>query len=196
MKSIYKITLILIVGVIASSKAQSIPLFDLSQNNFQNNYFEDLDFDLDNYVGTWLYQQGTISFKIVLQKKSHIYDNELNSYFDMLIGEYEYIENGITIINTLSQINDSSIGEFNHNINGYILYKNKPTMYQTDTRRVKLNFVDPLRPYLDNSIFLRRYNDVEQFIEMKLSGSMQIIQAGLPLDIRVPGGFYIFKKHL
>lgn len=196
MKSIYKITLILIVGVIASSKAQSIPLFDLSQNNFQNNYFEDLDFDLDNYVGTWLYQQGTISFKIVLQKKSHIYDNELNSYFDMLIGEYEYIENVITIINTLSQINDSSIGEFNHNINGYILYKNKPVIYQTDIRRVNLHFVDPLRPYIENYITLRRYNDAIQFIEMKLSGSMQIAEPGQELNIRVPGGFYIFKKQI
>jgi hypothetical protein len=193
MKNKYNITLLFIVIFLTSVNAQQLPLFQLNADNMKNNTFVDADSDLEPYVGTWLFQQGNTSFKIILQKKTQSYDSELNSYFDMLIGEYEYIENGVTIVNTLPLLNDTSIGDFNHNINGYSLRRNFNTE-PGNVRRVKLEIRDPEYPYLRDFILLRHYVDIGHYIEMLKSGRTQILTEDLPIVQRVPSKFYIMEK--
>ena len=193
MKNKYNITLLFIVVFLTSVNAQQLPLYQLNADNMENNTFVDADSDLEPYVGTWLFQQGNTSFKIVLQKKTHSYDSELNSYFDMLIGEYEYIENGVTIVNTLPLLDDTSIGDFNHNINGYSLRRNFNTE-PGNVRRVKLEIRDPEYPYLSDFILLRHYVDVGHYIYMLKSGRTQILTEDLPIVQRVPSDFYILEK--
>ena len=193
MKNKYNITLLFIVIFLTSVNAQQLPLFQLNADNMKNNTFVDADSDLEPYVGTWLFQQGNTSFKIVLQKKTQSYDSELNSYFDMLIGEYEYIENGVTIVNTLPLLDNSSIGDFNHNINGYSLRRNFNTE-PGNVRRVKLEIRDPEYPYLRDFILLRHYVDIGHYIEMLKSGRTQILTEDLPIVQRVPSKFYIMEK--
>lgn len=64
---------------------------------------KDLNSLLNPFEGTYLYANGTTSFKIILVKKEHQYNGRY--YEDLIIGEYQYIENGIERVNTLSQIN-------------------------------------------------------------------------------------------
>ena len=194
MKNKYNITLVLLIVFLTTTNAQELPLSQLRVNNMMNNTFVDIDNDLEPYVGTWLYQEGTTSFKIVLQKKTNSYDSELNSYFDMLIGEYEYIENGVTIINTLPLLENSSLGDLNHNINGNLLIRNNINTEPGDARRVQLEFKDPEYPHLNFFILLRHYVDVGHYIYMLKSGHTQILTEDLPIVQRVPSKFYILEK--
>ncbi len=193
MKNKYNITLVLLIVFLNAVNSQQLALNQINVSNMRNNTFVDADSDLEPYVGTWLFQQGNTSFKIVLQKKTQSYDSELNSYFDMLIGEYEYIENGVTIVNTLPLLDNTSIGDFNHNINGYSLRRNF-NIEPGNVRRVKLEIRDPEYPYLRDFILLRHYVDIGHYVEVLKSGYTQILTEDLPIVQRVPSKFYILEK--
>jgi len=104
MKSIITIYIILF-SVLAS--AQTIVNLDGTPTyEEQGKYYKDINNVLNPFVGTYLYTNGTTSFKIILQKKEN---SSFNNYYyeDMLIGGYQYIENGIEKVNTLSNLNNN-----------------------------------------------------------------------------------------
>jgi len=69
-------------------------------NSITNAYYKDVQGFMTPFVGTWLYTNGNTSFKIVLTKYSMEYTGEF--YIDYIAGEYQYIESGVEIRNTLS----------------------------------------------------------------------------------------------
>ncbi|SHE77341.1 hypothetical protein SAMN05444377_101206 [Flavobacterium fontis] len=82
-------------------------------------YFKDMYHVLDPYVGTWVFTDGTTQLKLVLQKKM---SNRNNVFFqDMIYGEYQYIENGIEKVNTLSQLNENFSDCGFYSINGNLV---------------------------------------------------------------------------
>ncbi len=89
-----------------SCKAQTIySLYD-GDRNIQGAYYKDLDNDLNNFVGTWEYINGTTSLTITLLKKEMqpFTSGDVNFYEDIIVGEYQYIENGMVKINTLPEL--------------------------------------------------------------------------------------------
>src|SRR5690554_1663937 len=70
-------------------------------------YYKDLANVLDTFEGTWLYTNGNTSLKIVLVKKEEHFTSNEGYYEDLMIGEYQYIENGVEKINTLSNLNQN-----------------------------------------------------------------------------------------
>lgn len=122
MKSIIKIITILIFTFsFFNCKAQSpiLPLKKWSDEQ-ENAYYKDLNNELNSFEGTWLYTDGNTSLKIVLEKRLMQFNGDY--YTDLIVGEYQYIKNGVEKINTLDQINQD-LGE-NHNIEGNFIYKN------------------------------------------------------------------------
>lgn len=100
-----KKALILLFSIaIISCKAQTIKPLYLSGSFNSGNYYKDIDNDLDKFVGTWLYTNDIMTFKIILKKRTNIFDTYSNCYVDIIVGEYQYIENGIEQTNTLSSI--------------------------------------------------------------------------------------------
>ena len=71
-----------------------IPLENLRGQSAGNVYYKDVHNLLNPFVGTWLYTNGTTSLKLVLRKIIG-HDNDYNIK-DILVGEYEYIENGVS----------------------------------------------------------------------------------------------------
>ncbi len=62
--------------------------------------FKDTNNNLNKFEGTWEYQDGNKKLTLMLQK---IEDYEHGGYFsDVIVGNYIYEENGIEIINTLT----------------------------------------------------------------------------------------------
>ena len=122
MKNIKKIILIILV---ISCKAQT-PIVDLADKDctrINGAYYKDTNNLLNTFQGTYLYTNGTTSFKIVLVKKVQQYNSEY--YEDLIIGEYQYIENGVEKVNTLSLINTVYNNQRVHNIDGNsFLYNN------------------------------------------------------------------------
>lgn len=103
------LTLLLIVLTI-SCKAQS-PVFDIEDRNnrvpeINGFYIKDTSDQLNAYEGTYVYTDGNTLLKIVLEKRTmyQLYAVPGIRYDDLIIGEYQYIKNGVEIINTLYKL--------------------------------------------------------------------------------------------
>ncbi|TXK75153.1 DUF6705 family protein [Mesonia sp. K4-1] len=89
------------------------PIIDIEQkpsfrNTVANTYYKDVNNFMDPFEGTWLYTNGNTSYKIVLRKEEMVYTGKY--YKDYIKGEYQYIENGIEIANTLANTDPYNIG--------------------------------------------------------------------------------------
>ena len=114
-------------------------------------YYQDTNNVLDIFCGTWEYTNGTTSFKIVLNKATmaEVPSTE-NSYFeDILYGEYKYVENNVTKINTLNKVYPLGTIFFKRTINGndILNHNDYPLCGDCDSteKRVKLNCYDPIK---------------------------------------------------
>ena len=118
-----KIFLILAISSIFSCKAQrgsfyeTVGLEDSSvEYALTGKYYKDLNNTLNNFTGTYLYTNGATSFKIILQKKT---ESSVNDRYkeDILIGGYQYVENGVEKINVLNDVNNNYANGWNYSIN-------------------------------------------------------------------------------
>lgn len=105
-----------------SCKAQT-PIIDISDDDgsyeIDNAYYKDTQNLLNPFVGTYIYTNGNDTLKIVLQKKEMSF--WYNHYEDLIIGEYQYIEDGVEKSNTLDKLNNNySNGRF-YSIDGNLL---------------------------------------------------------------------------
>lgn len=119
--------------------AQS-PIINIYHWNGQapiNSYVKDVNNIFDPFEGTWLYRSSTMSLKIVLVKK--IMDFNGIYYKDIMIGEYEFYQNGDLIKSTLLQLNTFT-NPFLHSIVGnYIPTTPTPFPEGTDSEiRIQL----------------------------------------------------------
>jgi hypothetical protein len=99
-------------------KAQT-PIIDISQSELglpDGYYVKDINNILNQFEGTYIYSNGNTTLKLVLEKKIQQFNGKY--YEDLIIGEYQYIENGIEKVNTLSQLNTIYNNQRKHNING------------------------------------------------------------------------------
>ena len=108
MKNLFIKTALIISFI--SCKAQT-PVFDItdysnrSTSEVPNRYIKDISNLLDPFVGTYIYNDGTKILKIVLQKKTM--SLRYNYYEDLIIGEYQYIEDGVEKSNTLYKLSNN-----------------------------------------------------------------------------------------
>lgn len=117
MKKIF--SLILLVIVFFNSNAQN-PIFDITDfNNTSQDiygaYHKDINNQLNTFEGTYVFELGNTSLKVVLQKKTM---SSLNGtlYEDLIVGEYQYIVDGVQMINTLPQLSSTNPNKRNHSI--------------------------------------------------------------------------------
>ncbi|NBL64573.1 hypothetical protein GV828_05085 [Flavobacterium sp. NST-5] len=99
------------------------------------------------YIGTWRYAQNGKELTIVLRRFTMAPLNR--GYADLLFGEYKYVENGITIINTLPNLDADMPNKWNHNISGSfpidnLTYPLCPDC-TNDEKRMVLGLFDPLQ---------------------------------------------------
>lgn len=189
-----KILIILTILIAFSCKSQII-----SQNNAyvdipNNAYIKDTQNFLDNFVGTWHYQNGNEQFTIILNKIIHF---KYSSWFeDILIGEYKYIDtNGTTLVNTLSDINIPSI---HHNISGAtsLVRLEYPKCPECDMGeyRIKSYFIDPGREYLNLTIVFRSISATQIKVKLYRSGISFTNDPNAPDEMRIPEGEYLMNK--
>jgi len=145
------IFIILFVSFAIQCKAQT-PIIDLQDWRGQiipNMYLKDTNNVLNPFEGTWIYTNGNTSLKIILVKKNMTYSP--NYYEDLIIGEYQYIENGIEKFNSLSDINAVLQYENRHKIDGnFIPYTSSPfDEVIAGEVRLNLNFRDNMGGTID-----------------------------------------------
>ena len=100
-----QLTLIFTLLFIINCNAQN-PIIDITQSELgqpDGYYSKDINNLLDPFQGTYIYTSGNTSFKIIITKKIQQYNGRY--YEDLIIGEYQYIENSVEKVNTLSNLN-------------------------------------------------------------------------------------------
>ncbi|WP_415224628.1 DUF6705 family protein [Psychroserpens sp.] len=198
-KHIILITLFTIV--LSSCKAQNAPLYRADPDLPEGTHYKDLDNDLNDFVGTWKWQNNDSIVIIKFQKWEDIYDSDYNQYEDYLVGAYKFTVNGTIIEDNLSQLNDNSIFILDHYIAGNtILHKGQyPKCENCDDnqRQVFVYFTDPQREYLNSAMVLRyKVEGGIEKMEVVFYSFNYTVQPSIdsPMVNRIPYGNYTFIK--
>ena len=168
-----KTIIILILGIqFFNCKTQS-PIVPIENrgNHGAGTYYKDVNNYLDPFVGTWKYTNGATSLKFVIQKI--IMAHTGNEYNDLLIGQYEYIENGVIKTSTLSELGTVYPNMKKHSIEGNYIYKgpnqgSKCTECTANTIRVNLSLFDRVK-HIGSSIYAFVTYDAQGTEIMKIS---------------------------
>ncbi|WP_353150000.1 DUF6705 family protein [Flavobacterium sp.] len=179
-KLIYTIVVLLVA---LHSKAQS-PVVNIEDDNGerpQNIYYKDINNLLDPYVGTYIYTNGTTSLKFVLQKKVQAFDGWF--YEDVIVGEYQYIENGVEKVNTLNNFNINHTDSWDYNILGnWIIKIGLPGCEEcTPTeKRLRLSLRDTVSGAWANLILAKTIVNGQQAIRLNLMWDIRTHIYGTP----------------
>lgn len=186
-----KNSLFLLIFTVISCKSQS-PIYTLGQspiNKPNNCYLKDTNNVLNKFVGTWTYSENGKILTVIIQKAEMV--KLIDYYVDELLGNYKYIVNGNTVVNT--------------NINTFAGEKSRIfgfTLWEGNSNKVTLYFTDPERPRVYSNVILTysNQNGVEKIHwDLKVTG---IVPAqgipGKPLnpatDVRVPTDIELIKQ--
>lgn len=168
-------------------------------------YYQDTNNLLDPYIGTWLFTNGTTSLTMKLRKIVNHYNGKF--YTDLLIGEYQYVENGIEKLNTFDQFNIDYPFQYDHRLNScYLLNANdKPNPCNTcnnSISRVDITYSDDVKGIMGS--FLIGLSATSNTIANVYISSTGIKYSGDANDIStitteqvgttIPNGWYSFIK--
>ena len=178
-------------------------------------YYKDLMGFHNQFVGTWLYTSGSTTFKIYFIPKVmqfiSIPSTGRNYYTDYLIGEFQYVVNGIEIVNTLSNLNQNQSDIYDYNIVS-VAKKSKysyPRCIECseDEMRLSMRFNEPSRRNIwggiSNQFVIRRFvqNGQEKLkVQFVYTGNgLEVLDNmdGSPADLStfsLPYGEYILTK--
>lgn len=198
MKKIRLLSLILFIFLSCKSQT-TLPLY-LSSDYVAGNYYQDIDFDLNKFEGTWLVTNDLMTFKIILKKREHVFSTYDNSFSDMIVGEYQYIVDGVEQTNTLANIDNYTTPYGNNSIYGGIIYR-CDTCAPGKKDRIYLTLFDPVtaikrsmsmsaKVIKEDGIFKLKVG-LHQHLQMYTEDEMPIFPANY---IPIEDGSYILTK--
>jgi hypothetical protein len=198
MKNLFFTISILLLALSCKAQSPIVPLDTYIHEIADNSYVKDIDNELNKFIGTWIFSDGTSTFTLVLQKQIQTFNDDY--YEDYMIGEYSYSINGLTIVNTIPFINNTNLN-LQRNIGGRYVVKG-PDYNCTDClpneRRIDLYFSDPERKYLPNSMIIRYLIDQNNPEKITATiyrrGSIVLPYENAPTSPRVPYGTYLMEK--
>ena len=99
MKTLIKLIVLVLFTSNCIAQDPIINITNLNGQDVQGAYYKDIQNLLDPFVGIYVYSNGTTYLKFEFRKKIM---SSMNNYCyeDLIIGEYQYIKNGITIADT------------------------------------------------------------------------------------------------
>jgi hypothetical protein len=140
------IFVLLLLSINCKAQSPIIDIIDDDGSEVIGAYYKDVNNLLNPFEGTYIYTSGSTTLKIVLVKKVLQYNSQY--YEDLIIGEYQYIENGIEKINTLNEINNVYIEQRFHKIDSNFLVNNNFKLFPcldcfTNEKRLYASILDP-----------------------------------------------------
>jgi hypothetical protein len=196
-------------------KAQT-PIIDLygpdTYGDIQNAYYKDINNFQDQFVGTWIYTNGNTTLKVVFVKKLMFYKalSKRKYYQDVLIGEYQYIENGVEKVNSLSNLNSNPLSYYDYNLYSSTQMTDESPYPPCDecpsgTLRLRMKFDEPANDdsLLGADFVIRKVieNGVEklkvQFVKISAASGASKANFSLPSTFRnfsLPYGNYTLIK--
>ena len=198
MKQLVNIALLI---TLFSCKAQTIIVPLGSGEYFEKNpdyYKKDVNNEFGKFEGTWKYQNGNTQIIFKLKKETHYQISSDRDYQDLLVGEYQYIENGTEIANTLSDFNNPSVLGYSHNISGGVFTHRLPGNCTDNSAvaeiKIELFLNHPTEEYTEGRMILRYVDD--NGTEKLQACIYDYTTMGNIQDARIdiPDGYYIFVK--
>lgn len=190
----YQLLALFFIGTCCKAQLTVQSLTDSRINISNNSYVKDTNNDLDPFAGTWVLDNGTQYLKIVFKKKTMV--NAGNYYEDLLIGEFQYKENGVELTNTLNKLINLPPNEYQHSIDGnYIMTHTTPFDDAKDNFRIGLTMSEPNGCSSNLDVRLATVNG-QSAIEIFKRGGIITLRPGdpEPPEPFIPGGFYYLIK--
>lgn len=198
------LTIFLVVLNAGYSQSPIIPLIDKRQSHGQIDgaYYKDVENFLNNFEGTWVWQDGNSALTFVFEKIESYHNTPLNANFyeDLLVGEFKYVENGVVIADYLADMNSGNLSR-DRNIRGNsIIYRGwfpRCDACPNDELRVRLHFTDPERQFRATLVLRHgiQWWNQQEYIEARLFVSgLYTVAPGAPTGLRVPAGHYTLLK--
>jgi hypothetical protein len=102
MKTKYIIVLLFILNIVKTNAQTILDISDYDGgSHVRGAYYKDTKNKLNPYVGTYVYTNSTTTLKFVFKK---VLDRNTTLYTqDVIVGEYQYIVNGVEKSNTLNR---------------------------------------------------------------------------------------------
>lgn len=152
--------LIMIIAITTNFYAQS-PIIEIESWDGSTlplgAYLKDANNRQLPYVGTWRYSENGKELTFVLRR--YVMTFLGRTYRDILAGEYKYVVNGVTVINTLPNLEANLPNKWSHNIRGSYPIGRLASPYcpecAPDEKRMAMGFFDPIRE-VSGSLTLRR----------------------------------------
>ena len=162
-------------------KAQT-PIVDISESEMglpNGYYIKDLHNLLNPFEGTYVYTNGADTLKIVLIKKVLQYNSQY--YEDLIIGEYQYIKDGVQIVNTLSEITTTYLNQRNHKIEGNLIVdKNyrvwKCTSCSLTENRLSTQIEDVVSERFAELVLRRTTEGGQEVMKIKITNISRVIE--------------------
>lgn len=175
-------------------KSQSV-VIDINDSwlNQPNGYYrKDIHNILDQFEGTYLYTNGNTSLKIVLTKKIKQYNSSY--YEDLIIGEYQYIVNGVEKVNTLSNLDVVYNNQYaKHAIAGISTIDNNTRLWKCpqcnpNEKRLSARIRD-VSTNRSATIYMRRTAvNGQEVIQAKVTDILPDFETMTPPDFSLPKG--------
>ena len=197
------ITCIALVSLF-SCKAQNIVAYDSDESFFKKNsgeYYKDTHNFFNTFEGEWKWvNTATNSSLTFIFKKEENLSSARGYTYDLLVGEYKYVENGNELANTLLLINNTNISGHLHKISGMIILKKraKPECSECveNERRLQVSIDHQNDDRVQGNMVMRRFveNGVPKIKAIIYDGSKLSMNPNAPEYIVIPFGEYILTK--
>lgn len=200
MKYIYLILILLISNIVKSQTIIDITdtRYSYATNTYYNYYKKDLNNVLNPFQGTYVYTNGNSIFKIILQKMTK--QPEGLHFEDLIIGEYQYIVNGLEKANTLSNLNIMYNNQYSkHAIAGNSSIGNNNRTWKCpqcnpNERRLRARIIDrSTNRYAD--FFMRKtIVNGQEVLQVKIANVSPDVVNMNPPDFSLPMGEFTMIK--
>ncbi|MBM6498045.1 DUF6705 family protein [Flavobacterium macrobrachii] len=208
---------IILILLISSSCTAQNPIINIyNKPNYQgrtsNAYYKDLDNFQNQFIGTWIFENGMEKLEIRFRKREMMFSpGGVEYYEDVLVGEYKYINpEGVEKVNSLLNLNLNHVSRFDYNLHSITQLDNYGFAPQCPecppgTKRMYMSFDEPANDDsgLKAALILRKVveNGVEKIIaqleHIKAHNGRSkedIYSPSTFRDFSVPYGFYTLIK--
>lgn len=195
----YLIYIVFLITITAC-KAQT-PVYDITEptkGKPKGAYYKDIYSVLDGYDGTYLYTNGNTSLKFIFKKKVKSFGYY---YEDLIVGEFQFIKDGVEKGNTLANMNINYTDEsINHRITGSTIITGTelgcPDCTPTE-KRLRLSFVDNKSPNIARIDIRKTTVNGKAAIKVKITwdGFITVKEGGpAPTPASLYAGEYLMIK--
>lgn len=205
-----KVIIILLFIVSNYSIAQS-PVLNIhtTYQDIENAYYKDIDNFQNQFIGTWVYTDAAKTIRFRFIKKEMFYFQSVKSYYiDVLVGEMQYIENGVEKINSLMNLNANHLKIFSYSLHGTIkIANNYPPICNEcpqNIERLPMSYDEPTNndEGLEAYFVMRRADEngvqkikIQYFLSNGPSGFQSDFQTpSTNTDFTIPYGDYTLTK--